>query len=86
VIAGFQQRDAFTDLLYDAGGLMPGDDRGAATPLAFHQMDVAVADGHGRHADLHLVLLWGIDLDGFHHQGLTEFVADCCFHAGLLAG
>jgi hypothetical protein len=83
-VAGLYGRNARTDLVDIAGGLMAGDKRHLSGHLAFPIVDIAVANG-GRHQTyLDLALDGFSQLDILNHQGLIELITDGSFHDGLL--
>ena len=72
--------DVGSDLLDDAGGLMPKDGwgRGGVMPVDIVEIGMAHADGGG--ADQHLARLWIVDLHLLDGQRCVRFAEQRGFH------
>ena len=72
-------------LLPAAAAPVPADGRQRVNAvLAVLAVDVAVADGAGGHAQLHLSPARGVELQVFQHEGLVVLVKNGAFHGASL--
>ena len=80
VVSGFDVVDHRANRFDNSCGLVTQDGGHGKGVLAFHIVEVAVADARGHSADHHLVGTWVIDLDIFDGQGGIDFAQYGCSH------